>query len=53
VTPFQGKGSNVKKLLTALLMGAFLFVSVAAIGCSETKVEVKEKDKADKKDKDK
>ena len=42
----------MKKFLTALLMGAFLFVSVAAIGCSETKVEVKDKkDKEEKKEK--
>jgi len=43
----------VKKFLTALLMGAFLFVSMAAVtGCSETKVEVKDKkDKEEKKEK--
>jgi hypothetical protein len=40
----------VKKFIVTLLMGAFLFVSLAAVsGCSETKVEVKDKDKKEEK----
>jgi len=52
VTPLQGKGSNVKKFIVTLLMGAFLFTSLAAtIGCSEEK-KAADKDKTtDKKDK--
>lgn len=37
-TGFYGKGSNVKKYIVALLMGAFLCVSLTAtMGCTETK----------------
>ena len=45
VSPLQGKGSNVKKFIVTLLMGAFLFTSLAAtVGCGDDKPKA-DKDK--------
>jgi len=49
------KGGNpVKKFLVAMLMGAFLFTSMAAtIGCGESAEDKAKREKKEKEDKDK
>jgi len=49
-TPVSRKGTEMKKYIVALLMGAFLFVSLAATsGCSETKTGTTETKKTETK----